>query len=86
MSTNETRRAGIEARAAIGKVVTPVTRHEVALQHYLAAAAYHEQVGAKAAAAAPEPGDGHRPPAHVLPHGRPPVRERKHRPRSPVIR
>ena len=44
MSTNENRRAGIEARAAIGKSVAPVTRHEVAMQHYLAAAAYHERV------------------------------------------
>jgi len=44
MSTNENRRAGIEARAAIGKSIAPVTRHEVAMQHYLAAAAYHERV------------------------------------------
>lgn len=44
MSTNDNRRAGIEARAAVGKSVVPLTRHEVAMLHYLAAAAYHERV------------------------------------------
>lgn len=58
MSTNENRRAGIEARAAVGKSVAPVTRHEVALQHYLAAAAYHERVEPGRPPMAPDSGEG----------------------------
>ena len=63
MSTNENRRAGIEARTAVGKSVAPVTRHEVALQHYLAAAAYHARVEPVRPPVAAE--DGHGSPART---------------------
>jgi nucleotide-binding universal stress UspA family protein len=76
MSTNENRRAGIEARTAVGKSVAPVTRHEVALQHYLAAAAYHGRVEpVRPPVAAESRVEGQAPAVHVpsktpAPHGK----------------
>ncbi len=54
MSTNENRRAGVEARNAVVKATGPLSRHEVAMQHYLAAAAYHERVEQARPATSPE--------------------------------
>ncbi len=66
MSTNENRRAGVEAHNAVAKSSRPVSRHEVAMQHYLAAAAYHERVEQTRPSTRPERREGGATPAAAL--------------------